>query len=94
MGVEKIIVLEGGRYEMVVNSRFNDLEGGVGLKRVWVFVPEVGKKRGMKFWRIDLSQKLPPSQVHTNVGIIVAIKERIISVFQWCSDPSSMAVNQ
>ena len=45
MGVEKIIVLEGGRYEMVVNSRFNDLEGGVGLKRVWVFVPEVGFKR-------------------------------------------------
>ena len=30
---------------MVVNSLFEDLEGGVGLKRVWEFVPEVGKKR-------------------------------------------------
>ena len=30
---------------MVVNSCFEDLEGGVGLKRVWEFVAEVGKKR-------------------------------------------------
>ena len=30
---------------MVVNSCFEDLEGRVGLKRVWEFVPEVGKKR-------------------------------------------------
>ena len=29
---------------MVVNSCFKDLEGRVGLKRVWEFVPEVGKK--------------------------------------------------
>ena len=36
--------LDGGRYEMVVNSCFEDLEGGVGLKRVWEFAPEVGKK--------------------------------------------------
>ena len=34
-----------GRYEMLVNSCFEDLEGGVGLKRAWEFVPEVGKKR-------------------------------------------------
>ena len=34
---------------MVVNNCFEDLEGRVGLKRVWEFVPEVGKKnRGMK----------------------------------------------
>ena len=30
---------------MVVNSCYEDLEGRVGLKRVWKFVPEVGKKR-------------------------------------------------
>ncbi len=30
---------------MVVNSCFKDLEGGVGLKRVREFVPEVGEKR-------------------------------------------------
>jgi len=30
---------------VVVNSRFEDLEGGVGLKRVWEFDPKVGKKR-------------------------------------------------
>ena len=29
---------------MVVNSCFEDLEGRVGLKRVWEFVPEVEKK--------------------------------------------------
>jgi len=43
-GVEKIMVLDGGRYEIVVNGCFEDLEGGVGLKRVWEFVPETGKK--------------------------------------------------
>ena len=32
--VEKIKVLNGGRYEMVVNSCFEDLEGRVELKRV------------------------------------------------------------
>ena len=39
---------DGGRKEMVVNSCFQDLEGRVGLKRAWEFVPKVGKKRGMK----------------------------------------------
>ena len=33
---------------MVVNSYFEDLEGRVGLKRVWEFVPKVGKKTVMK----------------------------------------------
>ena len=36
--------LDGGRCETVVNSCFEDLEGGVGLKRVWEFVPEATKK--------------------------------------------------
>ena len=48
MGVVKSTVLDGGRYEMVVNSCFEDLEGGVGLKRVSEFVPEAGKKRNEK----------------------------------------------
>ena len=30
---------------MVVNSCFEDLEGRVGLKRMWEFVPKAGKKR-------------------------------------------------
>ncbi len=30
---------------MVVTSCFKDLEGGVGLKRVREYVPEVGEKR-------------------------------------------------
>ena len=47
-GVEEIRVLDGGRDEMVVNTCFKDLEGGVGLQREWEFVPEVGKDRGMK----------------------------------------------
>ena len=29
---------------MVVNSCFEDLEGIVGLKRLWEFVPKVGKR--------------------------------------------------
>ena len=33
---------------MVVNSCFEDLEGRVGLKRVWEFVPKVGEKRRLK----------------------------------------------
>ena len=28
-----------------VNSCFEDLEGGVGLKSVWEFVPKAGKKK-------------------------------------------------
>ena len=47
-GVQKIKILDGGRYEMVVNSCFEDVEGRVGLKRVWEFVPEVGKKRNKR----------------------------------------------
>ena len=39
------MVLYGGRQEMVVNRCFEDLKGRVEFKRVWVFVPEVGKKR-------------------------------------------------
>ena len=30
---------------MVVNSCFEDLEGRMGLKRVWEFIPKAGKKR-------------------------------------------------
>ena len=33
---------------MVVNSCFEDLEGKVGLKRVWEFVPNVGKEEGKR----------------------------------------------
>jgi len=33
---------------MVVNSCFEDLEGGVGLKSVWEFVPEAGGGEGME----------------------------------------------
>ena len=29
---------------MVVNSYFEDLEGRVGLKSVWEFVPKVGER--------------------------------------------------
>ena len=44
IGVEKIMVLNGGRQEMVVNSCFEELEGRMGLKRAWEFVSEVRKK--------------------------------------------------
>ena len=30
---------------MVVNGCFEDMEGRVGLKRVWEFIPKAGKKR-------------------------------------------------
>ena len=30
---------------MVENSYFEDLEGRMGLKRVWEFIPKAGKKR-------------------------------------------------
>ena len=36
-----------GEDEVVVNSCFEDLEGRMGLKRVWEFIPKV-EKRGMK----------------------------------------------
>ena len=39
------MVLDERRLEVVVNSCFEDLEGRVGLKRVWEIVPNVGKKR-------------------------------------------------
>ena len=44
-GVEKIEDLDGGRSEVVVNSCFEDLEGRIGLRREWEFIPKVGKKR-------------------------------------------------
>ena len=31
-----------------MNSCFEDLDGRVGLKRVWEFVPKAGKKRNEK----------------------------------------------
>ena len=43
-GDVKIVVLDGGRCEVVLNSCFEGLGGRVGLKRVWEFVPEVRKK--------------------------------------------------
>ena len=43
MGVEKIVVLDGGR--LVVNSCFEELEGRMGLKRMWEFIPKAGKKK-------------------------------------------------
>ena len=49
--VEKIMVLDGGRSEMVVNSCLEDLEGRMRLKRMWKFVPQAGKKRGINEWR-------------------------------------------
>ena len=33
---------------MVVNSCFEDLERRMGLKRVWEFIPKVGKKRNKR----------------------------------------------
>ena len=47
------MVLDGGRYEMVVNSCFEDLEGGVGLKRVWGVCPRGGGK--MRNERVKVS---------------------------------------
>ena len=44
MGIEKIKIWDGGRYVMVVNSCFKDLEGRVGLKSVGV-CSKGGKKR-------------------------------------------------
>ena len=38
------MVLDGGRQEVVENSCFEDLEGRVGLKRVWELVPKAGIK--------------------------------------------------
>ena len=43
-GVEKIVVLDWGRSEMVVNSCLEDLEGRMRLKRMWKLIPQVGEK--------------------------------------------------
>ena len=43
--VENIEDLDGGREEVVVNSCFEDLEGRIGLKKVWEFMPKAGNKR-------------------------------------------------
>ena len=40
---------------MVVNSCFADLEGRMGLKRVWEFIPKVGKMRNE---RVEVSSDL------------------------------------
>ena len=39
------MVLAGGRQEMVMNSCFEDLEGKVGLSRMWEFVVKAEKKK-------------------------------------------------
>ena len=39
------MVLDRGIEEVVVNSCFEDLKSGVGLNRVWQFIPKVGIKR-------------------------------------------------
>ena len=44
MRVEKIMVLDWGRSEMVVNSCFQDLEVGMRLKRMWKLMPQMGEK--------------------------------------------------
>ena len=40
-----IVVLDEGRREVVVNSCVEGLEGRMGLKRVWEFIPKEGKKK-------------------------------------------------
>jgi len=47
-GGRKIMVMDEGRWEMIVNICFEDLEGKVGLKIVWEFVPKAGKKEEWK----------------------------------------------
>ena len=37
--VEKIMILEWGRSEMVVNSYLEDLGGRMRLKRMWKLIP-------------------------------------------------------
>ena len=38
------MVVDGGRYDMVVNGFFEDLEGRMELNRVREFILKVGKK--------------------------------------------------
>ena len=45
MRVEKIMGLDWGWSEMVVNSCLEDLEGRVRLKRMWKLFQWMGKKR-------------------------------------------------
>ena len=45
MGVKKIMVLDEGLSEMVVNSCLEDLEGRMKLKRMWKLIPKAGKKK-------------------------------------------------
>ena len=44
MRVEKFMVLDWRRSEMMVNCCFEDLEVGMRLKRLWKFAPQVGEK--------------------------------------------------
>ena len=46
----KIMVLDGGRSEMVVNSGLEDLEVRMRLKKMWKLVPQV-EKRGTNWWK-------------------------------------------
>ena len=39
------MVLDGGRQEVVESSCFEDMEGRMGLKRVWEFILKARKKR-------------------------------------------------
>ena len=39
--IKNIIVLDFGQSEMVVNSCLEDVEGRMGLKRMWKAVPQV-----------------------------------------------------
>ena len=43
--VERFMVLDWGRSEMVMNSCFEDLEGRMRWKRMWKLVPQVGQVR-------------------------------------------------
>ena len=43
--MEKIVVFDGGRQEVVVNSCFEGLEGRMGMNRVRELIPNAGKKR-------------------------------------------------
>ena len=45
---EKIMVLDWGRCEMVMNSCFEDLEESMRVKRMWKLIPRVEKKEGNK----------------------------------------------
>ena len=46
--VEKIMLLDWGWSEVVVDSCLEDLEGRMRLKKMWKFIPWVGKKKRHK----------------------------------------------